>query len=618
MNKATRPWVTKADLIDYCRCPFAFSMIQLGLVRIDTPRDDDPHREQSLRSLSPVEPADVRRLFAERGWTQTKPGRKSRHRHLGLGIAGRPDGVDNTAGAAIPIMDLTRPVLSLVEGMAPREVKWTDRWGLAFYWLLLSPRRTQASATPSGHILLANDLGRLTVKTIGLEREIALVETAISQVRQAKHILAPRFCGKCDICRTHNEEANAMAHECKALSLVRGLSLRDEAALRRLGVRSYEELAHAEPIATARRLARSPHVVEAWKAHASALIGGRATLKRKLELDPDNMIVLDTESRPGMGSLPGLLWLIGVRIYREGKAEEHLLWADTKIEERRNLRQLQSLLEENLNLTVATWGGATADIPALTAGFSDRRAKELLTRHHLDLHEFVKTYGVLPTKRLGLKEVASYFNEAAIPPKVTIPSDPPEEIEINNGRTADSVYSFYRGVHRMWFRTGKRLWMVSNREPALAAPLRALRQVVRAFDHRNIDALVEPLERLRVHARWIRREFLGLGRQDLLPLARIVWRLSRTRKTIRLAQARRRVTLAWGSIEEALEGLDRHLIGHLAELVRQLARNREAKDNPLRDALVAYNRGDLEMTSRIARALVDLSSDRQMTDIDSR
>lgn len=88
-----RVWVTRSEFSHFCRCPYAFSMVQLGLVALGAAGE---RREITF-------PRAVYRLFCKRHWTINWSQRGTVYRNEALRIAGKPHGVDKSDGAMIPI-----------------------------------------------------------------------------------------------------------------------------------------------------------------------------------------------------------------------------------------------------------------------------------------------------------------------------------------------------------------------------------------------------------------------------------------------------------------------------------------------------------------------------------
>jgi hypothetical protein len=131
----------------YLRCPYAFFQIDAGYIAPEVMVDELGERlieegiefEQSVTSTGVPLPAGVDFQQALTGDVPFHglPVLRNEKRH----IIGRPDGIDPAAGALVPI-----------EIKSHKDVKRTDLWELAFYWMLLEPYRSrdQRDAEPRG------------------------------------------------------------------------------------------------------------------------------------------------------------------------------------------------------------------------------------------------------------------------------------------------------------------------------------------------------------------------------------------------------------------------------------------------------------------------------------
>ncbi len=211
-------------------------------------------------------------------------------------------------------------------------------------------------------------------------------------------------------------------HEKKSLSLVRGVTVRYGMFLERAGIRSYEDLSQGDSLSVAEQIGVSKRCVERWKDQAAVVASQRPRVKEPLPIDPDCMLILDTEHI----SRWSLIWLIGVRIVRDGRTEDHFLWSDGSADQLKNLRHLRSMIEDNRDLPVVTWNGTSSDLRVLQGwaarwGVRFRWPHKEVANRHLDLFRFVRDNVRLPIARLGLKEVARLFGMPHDTVRVRVP-----------------------------------------------------------------------------------------------------------------------------------------------------------------------------------------------------
>ena len=465
-------WVTKTDLMNFCRCPYAFSMLQLGLAAPDIPAEGSESEESGSEF-----PRTLRRFFKRRGWTINWGPLRTVFMSEALRIAGKPHGVDKSRGAMIPVAVFS-PSWSLTEDgivQRPRKLTWRDRWGLAFYWLLLSPYRAAQSASPIAHVVLLTNYRTARAKEldVSLSTEVTDVEFVIEKVRQAKTSVPPWQCGRCDICRGRDGHALGIARDTKSLSLVQGISFRHAVALERFGIFTYEDLLNAVSQTAAQQIGVSRRRLENWRSQAGVVATRRPEVKKALPIDPERMLILDIEHISESWNCGATVWLIGVRIVRDGRAEDHILWAETPSEEWRNLRRLAALFEHNRDLPVVTWNGTSSDLRVLQKSGDRWRAVRAgipygwpdgeVANRHVDLFRYVRDDVRLDTARLGLKDVARSFGLSHDPVSVRVPQwgDGPQDVTIDVGKTASDLYIRY--ALSKPFSRNKKVWFPVRR-----------------------------------------------------------------------------------------------------------------------------------------------------------
>jgi len=105
-----------------------------------------------------------------------------------------------------------------IEFKMHRDVSVMDELELAFYWLLLSPRRTREDE-PRGIVVLCREGMPVSVDVMIAPDRIKRVVELLAKVRAArKERVAPRICG-CNVCaKVRREEVRAYTAEHKNLT----------------------------------------------------------------------------------------------------------------------------------------------------------------------------------------------------------------------------------------------------------------------------------------------------------------------------------------------------------------------------------------------------------------
>jgi hypothetical protein len=189
-----------------------------------------------------------------------------------LKIHGTPDGIDPRLGAFWPI-----------EYKSHRNVQSYDEIELAFYWLLLSPRRTRRTGDPRGLVVLRRDGEPFPVEVAIPEHRLAQVRRLLAEVRQARlSPVQPRLCG-CHVCsRVLRDKVLQSATTRRHVSPLFGVGPEYERALSAAGVDDYLTLLARDPTELAaepRRqggLRRAASMIERWQQHAVAYRDGKA------------------------------------------------------------------------------------------------------------------------------------------------------------------------------------------------------------------------------------------------------------------------------------------------------------------------------------------------------
>jgi CRISPR/Cas system-associated exonuclease Cas4 (RecB family) len=205
MLRRGRSWVCKTDVTRYVRCPYAFWLLDRGLISFaDTVSEFQAQLlaggivfESVVASSAvpvTVAPGDIGGLLREDVRLLGTPDFENRR----LRIRGRPDGIDSAGGALYPI-----------EIKSHSRVTRLDELELAFYWLLLAPYRTQVDATPRGLLILRED-GRASLAEVLISPDrLEEVRRLVRAVRDARRKgVQPRVCG-CQVCSVAREMRSA-------------------------------------------------------------------------------------------------------------------------------------------------------------------------------------------------------------------------------------------------------------------------------------------------------------------------------------------------------------------------------------------------------------------------
>jgi predicted RecB family nuclease len=351
-----RDWVSKTELLRYVRCPYSFWLLDRGEIAFEDTVDEFQQRllhegiefqrlveSRALRVR--VEANEFPAVVGEDVVLLGAPG----FRNEKLKIVGQPDGIDTALGELLPI-----------EIKSHRDVRRRDELELAFYWLLLDPYRTVPTSNPRGFLILRREGAPEKVEVAIRPHRLQEVRRLLQEVRAARrHGVRARICG-CFVCsQLRREEVLQVAWSRKDLTLIFGIGRPYAAALEEMGVSDYEALLSHEPDALVSGLRErgyfvSAATVESWQRHAQSWTNQAPVYFGKGPFfEGDSFIALDLEYDP----LEGLIWLLGTCIVRGERRDHEALWADDRSTEKRNLRELASLLKVNDGLPIVTWNG---------------------------------------------------------------------------------------------------------------------------------------------------------------------------------------------------------------------------------------------------------------------
>lgn len=403
-------WVSKTNLIDYVRCPYAFWLLDQGLV---SRRDMVSEAVRQLAAegvrfqagvesrATPIEvsPKELPRLLRKEGIFLNTP----LFENKSFKIYGRPDGIDAGRGALIPI-----------EVKSHKDITPMDVLELAFYWLLLEPHRTRALRQPYGWLLLRRGRAEELVRVDLRERDFEHVHDMIGKIRSARKLgVRPRVCS-CHICTSlRRDEVQTITRQNRELTLIWGIGPERARVLEQLGITRWDDLLTIDAENLAAMLRQSGRTIrlqdiEAWRHHARSYHHEAPVCFGREPIPRSTFIVIDLEYRPG---IDGHVWLLGGAVVDGATEKRFAFWSEPG-NERRALNKFKRILLEHPAAPIVTWCGHSADMPQLrhmmTRTYADFPFAELKERH-LDLYQYVNRGVRLPISGRRLNEVARYF-----------------------------------------------------------------------------------------------------------------------------------------------------------------------------------------------------------------
>jgi predicted RecB family nuclease len=411
-------WVGKTDLMDYYRCPYAYSLLyrgEIGRKDLVAPglrrllAAGVEFHEQVDRAVPQVgitSAEELAALLTEEVIVLHPPVCVNEK----LMLYGRPDGIDPRRGAFWPIEYKTR-----------QAIRHSDKIELAFYWLVLAALRTGDSSDPGGIVVVRRDDGQPSWIEVALDPDdFAQVYLLLDGVRRARRIPVVSPGCRCNVCSTvRRNEVRAAAIARKDLTLLSGIKRHYAQGLRAAGVRDWADLLRwdrGELVTKIRGCSprRPPAVsmIARWQWQARAHETGTPQLRGRPRPIPTAFVVVDLEYLTGPGEQR--VWLAGVAVVTDlGPPRVHQFWADDNdAAERQLFIALAETLDAHGSLPVVTWGGDAADLPrtrkaAVRLGVPDPFAD----RTHRDLCRWAKDHVCLPgVFGYGLKAVGSYFS----------------------------------------------------------------------------------------------------------------------------------------------------------------------------------------------------------------
>jgi predicted RecB family nuclease len=409
MSVRTKNWVSKTDLTRYLRCPYAFYLLDSGLVAFD-----DTVNEQQARLITEgvsfqtgveaaavpraIEPTELPRVLADESIRLFGVPVFENPR---LEIYGKPDAIDTAQGALVPM-----------EVKSHKVVQRSDELELAFYWLLLEPHRTKA-VSPRGYLLLRRNGVDEQVEIEIRPHRFEQVHALLREIREARTLgVPPRICG-CTVCSgVMRDEIDRATRTKKDLTRLWGIGPVYARRLEEIGINGYDELLGVDSASVVEKLRQqkcfvSPAQVDRWKHHAASYSTSSPVLFGDPLILGRRFLALDLEYEPG-----GLIWLVGVCVVGARGREYLALWAETPAQEKSNLKRLAKIAAANPSLPVITWNGNGADMPQLRTAVQRLnlgQELDMVEARHLDLFQHARKALRFPIPHLALRQVASYF-----------------------------------------------------------------------------------------------------------------------------------------------------------------------------------------------------------------
>lgn len=404
-------WVSKTDLLRFLRCPYAFYVLDKGLIEFQDTIDEHQATiiEQGFAFQSSIEAEakplpqsiELSQLFSEesvRVFSQKLPLLKN----VELKITGRPDAVDTQKGELVPL-----------EIKSHKATRVSDELELAFYWMLLEPYRTKKSP-PRGYLLLRHNGEPKEVEIELRPAHFEKVQRLFREIHNARENgVRPRVCG-CPVCSGPMvDEIQYFTRARKDLTLIWGIGRIYAQCLEDFGILTYDQILNADSAAIIETLSKHNYhlsiaQVDRWKHHATSYSTGRAIVFGEPMLPDDSYLVLDLEYDPESS-----IWLVGICLVRSFGIDYFAFWADSPSEEKSILDKLHNLVLANPSLPILTWSGTSADLPALRKASERARLSNLLNMvesKHVDLFQRTLTSVRFPTKSLSIDEVARFFS----------------------------------------------------------------------------------------------------------------------------------------------------------------------------------------------------------------
>ncbi len=400
--------MTKSNMVDFARCPYAFWLVDGGVVDAEAAvtRLQAAQMSAGVAFESRVA-ADAVAVPQNATFNDLLAGDAdvlldTRLVNRKLRLAGIPDGVRPGGGAVVPIEIKKRP-----------RPTGRDALELAFYWLLLEPYRTRP-VRPHGILFLE---WRDQVVEVDVELtagHFVEVRALVDGVRAARRdgVVPVGLC-PCPVCKGPGRAAlvaDLVAR--RHVGLLWSVGPRFTEGLAALDLADFASLVAADPWEVAFRLRVggcnvSAGMVARWQHHAVALLEQRPVTFAKGVPVGRRFIAVDLEYTPAR------VWLIAAAVVdgrRRGRV--HQFWADDRAELKAALVALGELVAANPGLPVVTWSGNGADLPQLDRAADQagaRRAVRAVLERHVDAFALARDSVRLAVAGLGVKEVAAYF-----------------------------------------------------------------------------------------------------------------------------------------------------------------------------------------------------------------
>ena len=403
-----RQWVSKTDVMNYHRCPYAFWLQDCGEVRLDAEAgpiiaellDEGVAFEERIVAGAPhvsVTHDEFTSLLGDDVTLYRLPHLRNQE----LRIHGKLDVIETKHGQLIPgeIKLHWRPKLN-------------DKLELAFYWLLLEPFRT-VETEPRGVVLVPVDDGFARHELELNSFQLGMARRLIKDVRVARRDGVKPTYHTCEICLSRPEVQQTLVEK-NSLTILSGIKARTAEVLASVGISNLDELLACDPEETARLLAgqglkRGAATIRRWQGHAQSYRQNAPILNEGDGITWSDCLVVDFEYE---SYRKGDVWLIGIGVLKDDDLEIQQFWAEDVDEAALNLRTMMQLVGANPDLPIVTWAGKSAELPQLRRA-AERTGEATLFeeffKRQIDLRAYTQSRVTLPIPSRDLKTVSSHL-----------------------------------------------------------------------------------------------------------------------------------------------------------------------------------------------------------------
>ena len=190
--------------------------------------------------------------------------------------------------------------------------------------------------------------------------------------------------------------------EIRETTVVPGIGPPSGERLRKLGIRTVEELASA-PLELLGRIPHLGHSREVLKARAQAMVQEKPIFLRPLQLPSGPELFLDIET----DLRQEYVWLIGLSAGRSGDYTS--FFAKTPAEEKEILAEFLGFAERYPNASILTLSGSKFEQRVMSKRLAYYAFPSLVCQRILDLYWIIQWSVALPTRSYQVKEIGTYL-----------------------------------------------------------------------------------------------------------------------------------------------------------------------------------------------------------------